>query len=197
MSYIIKSPEELKDPFLCYCVFQRFMKEAGEDYIDYNECIVNGTPLLFWMLGKGYISDKETEEVLERSNGKYIYIQDVLKDDAIFKESFGDTEIGLAKLYSILAEYMCQISEFRQRLYDSVNNNATGFIDDKFYKDENGISLACIISDENMVESKLYSLEELKCMTVYEFDDLSYKDQFNAVRNLTIKESDSVKEKYS
>jgi len=55
MSYIIKSPDELKDPFLCYCVFHRFMEEAGEDYIDYNERIVNGTPLLFWMLGKGYI----------------------------------------------------------------------------------------------------------------------------------------------
>ena len=45
-------------------------------------------------------------------------------------------------------------------------------------------------------KSKLYSLEELKYMTVYEFDDLSYKDQFNAVRNLTIEESDSVEEKY-
>ena len=172
------------------------MEEAGEDYIDYNECIVNGTPLLFWMLGKGYISDKETEEVLERSNGKYIYVSDILKDDVIFKESYGDTSIGSVKSYSILAEYMCQISEFRQRLYDSVNNNATGFIDDKFYKDEDGISLACIISDENMIESKLYSLEELKNMTVYEFDNLSYKDQFNAVRNLTIEESDSVEEKY-
>lgn len=196
MSYIIKSPDDLKDPFLCYCVFHRFMEEAGEDYIDYNECIVNGTPLLFWMLGKGYISDKETEEVLEKSNGKYIYVSDILKDDVIFKESYGDTSIGSVKSYSILAEYMCQISEFRQRLYDSVNNNATGFIDDKFYKDEDGISLACIISDENMIESKLYSLEELKNMTVYEFDNLSYKDQFNAVRNLTIEESDSVEEKY-
>ena len=91
---------------------------------------------------------------------------------------------------------MCQISEFRQRLYDSVNNNATGFENHEFYKDENEISLACIVSDENMIESKLYSLEELKCMTVYEFDDLSYKDQFNAVRNLTIKEADGIEEKY-
>lgn len=148
------------------------------------------------MLGKGYISDKETEEVLKRSNGRYIYVSDILKDDAIFKESYGDTSIGSAKSYSILAEYMCQISEFRQRLYDSVNNNATWFENHEFYKDENEISLACIISDENIIESKLYSLEELKNMTVYEFDDLSYKDQFNAVRNLTIKEADSVKEKY-
>lgn len=197
MSYIIKSPDDLKDPFLCYCVFQRFMEEAGEDYIDYNECIVNGTPLLFWMLGKGYISNKEIEEVLERRNGKYIYIQDVLQDDSIFKESCGDTSIGSVKSYSILAEYMCQIYEFRQRLYDSVNNNATGFENYEFYKDENGISLACIISDENMIESKLYSLEELKNMTVYEFDNLSYKDQFNAVRNLTIQEADSIRRKYS
>ena len=48
-----------------------------------------------------------------------------------------------------------------------------------------------------MVENKLYSLKELKNMTVYEFDDLSYKDQFNAVRNLTIKEADGIEEKYS
>ena len=34
-------------------------------------------------------------------------------------------------------------------------------------------------------------------MTVYEFYDLSYKDQFNAVRNLTIKEADGIEEKYS
>lgn len=34
-------------------------------------------------------------------------------------------------------------------------------------------------------------------MTVCEFDDLSYKDQFNAVRNLTIKEADGIEEKYS
>nr|WP_297940425.1 hypothetical protein [uncultured Lachnoclostridium sp.] len=197
MSYIIKSPDELKEPFLCYCVFQRFMEEAGEDYIDYNERIVNGTPLLFWMLGKGYISGKETEEVLERTNGKYIYVQSILQDDSIFKESYGGTAIGAAKSYSILAEYMCQISEFRQRLYDSVNNKSTGFMDYKFYKDKNGISLACIISDENMMENKLYSLEELKEMTVYEFDDLSYKDQFNAVRNLTIKEADCIEEKYN
>ena len=136
MSYIIKSPDELKDPFLCYCVFHRFMEEAGEDYIDYNDRIVNGTPLLFWMLGKGYISDKEIEEVLKRSKGRYIYVSDILKDDAIFKESYGDTSIGSVKSYSILAEYMCQISEFRQRLYDSVYDKATGFENYKFYKDE-------------------------------------------------------------
>ena len=34
-------------------------------------------------------------------------------------------------------------------------------------------------------------------MTVYEFDNLSYKDQFNAVRNLTIQEADSIRRKYS
>ena len=108
MSYIIKSPDELKDPFLCYCVFHRFMEEAGEDYIDYNERIVNGTPLLFWMLGKGYISDKETEEVLKRSNGRYIYVSDILKDDAIFKESYGDTYIPLKCYMILLIQLMCR-----------------------------------------------------------------------------------------
>lgn len=41
MAYIIKSPDELKDPFLCYCIFEKFDQIAGEDYLDYNETIIN------------------------------------------------------------------------------------------------------------------------------------------------------------
>lgn len=41
MSYIIKSPDDLKDPFLCYCVFHRFMEEAGEDEKQWIEEIEN------------------------------------------------------------------------------------------------------------------------------------------------------------
>lgn len=191
MSYIIKSPDELKDPFLCYCIFQGFMEAAEEDYIDYNELIVKPIPFIFWLKGRKEITNEQLEKLLKTK-----YLEEVLEED-LFPNTYGEAAISQSKAYVLLAEYMCQISEFRQRVFDSVNDKAHAFEDSKFYKDENGISLACIIGDENMVENKLYSLKELKNMTVYEFDDLSYKDQFNAVRNLTIKEADGIEEKYS
>lgn len=192
MSYIIKSPDDLKDPFLCYCVFHRFMEEAGEDYIDYNELIVKPIPFVFWLKGRKEITNEQLEKLLKTK-----FLEEVLQEEMLFPNTYGEFVISRSKAYVLLSEYVCQISEFRQRVWDSVNDKADGFEDNQFYKDEDGISLACIISDENMIESKLYSLEELKDMTVYEFDDLSYKDQFNAVRNLTIKEADGIEEKYS
>lgn len=192
MSYIIKSPDDLKDPFLCYCVFHRFMEEAGEDYIDYNELIVKPIPFVFWLKGRKEITNEQLEKLLKTK-----FLEEVLQEETLFPNTYGESAISQSKAYALLAEYICQISEFRQRVWDSVNDKAYNFEDDQFYKDEDGISLACIISDENMIESKLYSLEELKDMTVYEFDDLSYKDQFNAVRNLTIQEADGIEEKYS
>lgn len=30
MSYIIKSPDDLQDPFLCLCIFMRFDEDSGE-----------------------------------------------------------------------------------------------------------------------------------------------------------------------
>lgn len=192
MSYIIKSPDDLKDPFLCYCVFHRFMEEAGEDYIDYNELIVKPIPFVFWLKGRKEITNEQLEKLLKTK-----FLEEVLQKEMLFPNTYGESVISRSKAYVLLSEYVCQISEFRQRVWDSVNDKADGFEDNQFYKDEDGISLACIISDENMIESKLYSLEELKDMTVYEFDDLSYKDQFNAVRNLTIKEADGIEEKYS
>ena len=192
MSYIIKSPDDLKDPFLCYCIFQGFMEVAEEDYIDYNELIVKPIPFVFWLKGRKEITNEQLEKLLKTK-----YLEEVLQEEILFPNTYGESAISQSKAYALLAEYICQISEFRQRVWDSVNDKADGFEDDQFYTDKNGISLACIVDDEDMVENKLYSLKELKNMTVYEFDDLSYKDQFNAVRNLTIKEADGIEEKYS
>lgn len=199
MSYIIKSPDELKDPFLCYCVFRRFIEESGEDYIDCNEGIIEnnicGFSFLTWMLGKGYINGEVIDKVLKF--GEVVDIQNILKDNKyIFKSSYGETVIGDAKAYSLLAEYVSQFSILRKYLYDSVNNEAYGFENNIFYTDENNVSLACIISDENMIETKLYSLKELDNMTIYEFRHISYKDQFNAMKNITIEEADNIDDKY-
>ena len=191
MSYIIKSPDDLKDPFLCYCVFHRFMEEAGEDYIDYNELIVKPIPFVFWLKGRKEITNEQLENLL-----KIKYLEEVLHEEMLFPNTYGESVISHSKAYVLLAEYVCQISEFRQRVWDSVNNKADGFEDDQFYKDENGISLACIIDNEDMVETKQYNLNDLKNMTSYEFNKLSYKEQFNTVTKLSIEEVDNIDDTY-
>ena len=191
MSYIIKSPDELKDPFLCYCIFQRFMEEAGEDYIDYNESIVVPIPFVFWLKGRKEITNEQLEKLLKTK-----YLGKVLEEEILFPNTYGEVAISQNKAYILLAEYMCQISEFRQRVWDSVNDKAHAFEDSQFYKDENGISLACIIDDEDIVETKQYNFDDLKNMTSYEFNKLSYKEQFNAVKKLSIEEADSIEDTY-
>ena len=108
----------------------------------------------------------------------------------LFPNTYGESAISQSKAYALLAEYICQISEFRQRVWDSVNDKADGFEDDQFYTDENGISLACIVDDEDMVETKQYNLNDLKNMKPYEFNRLSHKEQFNVVKKLSIEEAD-------
>nr|DAZ78678.1 MAG TPA: hypothetical protein [Caudoviricetes sp.] len=191
MSYIIKSPDDLKDPFLCYCVFHRFMEEAGEDYIDYNELIVKPIPFVFWLKGRKEITNEQLEKLLKTK-----YLEEVLQEEILFPNTYGESAISQSKAYALLAEYVCQISEFRQRVWDSVNDKADGFEDNQFYKDEDGISLACIVDDEDMVETKQYNLNDLKNMTSYEFNKLSYKEQFNAVTKLSIEEVDSIDDTY-
>ena len=187
MSYIIKSPDELKYPFLCYCIFQGFMKAAEEDYIDYNELIVKPIPFIFWLKGRKEITNEQLEKLLKTK-----YLEEVLEEEILFPNTYGEAAISQSKAYVLLAEYVCQISEFRQRVWDSVNDKADSFEDSQFYKDENGISLACIIDDEDMIETKQYNFDDLKNMTLYEFNKLSYKEQFNAVKKLSIEEVDSI-----
>lgn len=191
MSYVIKSPDELKDPFLCYCVFQRFMEEAGEDYIDYNESIIAPIPFIFWLKGRKEITNEQLEKLLQTK-----YLEEVLKEEILFPNTYGEAVISQSKVYTLLAEYVCKISEFRQRVWDSVNDKAHAFENDCFYKDENGISLACIIDNKEMIETKQYDFNMLKNMKSYEFCKLSYKEQFNTVRKLSIEEADSIDDTY-
>ncbi len=104
MSYIIKSADELKDPFLCYCVFRKFIEEADEDYIDYNESIINSIPFIFWLRGRNDINNEQLETFLSNPFG--ICIQKVLKDEVLFPNTYGDSFLSNIKAYTLLAEYM-------------------------------------------------------------------------------------------
>ena len=187
MSYIIKSADELKDPFLCYCVFRKFIEEAGEDYIDYNESIINSIPFIFWLRGRNDINNEQLETFLSNPFG--ICIQKVLKDEVLFPNTYEDSFLSNIKAYTLLAEYMCQLKEFRTRLWNSVNDEATNFENESFYKDSNNNSLACII-EENELNDTGYSYEDVLDMPIHKMWELSYKNQFNIGIKMTIRDAD-------
>lgn len=187
MSYIIKSADELKDPFLCYCVFRKFIEEAGEDYIDYNESIINSIPFIFWLRGRNDINNEQLETFL--SNQYKICLQDVLKDEVLFPNTYGYSFLSDIKAYTLLAEYMCQLKEFRTRLWNSVNDEATNFENESFYKDSNDNSLACII-EENELNDTGYSYKDVLDMPIHKMWELSYKNQFNIGIKMTIRDAD-------
>lgn len=189
---IVRSAEDLKDPFICYCVMMRFMEEEGEDYADYNETLVNPWALATWMYGKGYIT-KESLDAL--SNIEFLSLQDVLFDEYTCPKSYGSSGLANDKMYSIFAEYLSSIEKFRQALYDSVNDKATGFIGDSFYKDENGVSLACIIDDSCFEENEDYINGDVAEMAKkYNVYDASLKDGYNLVIRMSIAEADVLSE---
>jgi hypothetical protein len=204
--YIIKSPDELKDPFLCFCVFNRFNEEAGEDYLDCNEDIINTYPFIFWMYGSGYINNFQLEALLQQAKeqidkyGFRLSLMDILYSDTLFPNTLGESEITSKKGLYILADYMSCCKDFRQRVYDSVNDGADSFINNQFYKDDNGISLACKINDDEMVNRECYTLDEKGNIIAKEgvppFGEmvfrLSYKEYFDLVSKLTILEADSI-----
>jgi hypothetical protein len=165
----------------------RFMEEAGEDYIDYNESIINAYPFSMWLFGKGYINNEAIEKFCEMN---HLSIQDILCDEILFPNTYGCDGVAQVKVYSLLAEYMSSVKAFRQRLYDSVNDEASNFEDEEFYKNEDGISLACIINEEDMIGEE-YTKEKF-LQNGKDVWDLSYKEQWNLANSITILEADEL-----
>lgn len=188
MAHIIRSENDLKDPFRCYCIFQRFIEEAGEDYIDYNDDIIDPVPFVCWMKGRGDISEDQFEKLMNIKGN--FYFQEVLNDKYLFPNTYGDSVLAQIKIYTILAEYMCQLSNFRKKLWASVHDEATNFEDEKFYTDENGISLACIIDNGQMRPLRNFFYKDVLTMSLEDFDKLSYKTEFNLGREMSFEQAD-------
>ena len=192
---IIKSPEDLKSAFLCFCVFHYFNYHTDEEFIDQNPDIVNPYPFITWMVGKGYISNREWCEFLEWKErkpfgSKKLWVEDFLRGDYFFPNTNGMSVISIDKGYSLLAEYMSILPLTRQRLYDVVNDKASCMYNNQFYKNEDGISLACIINDNDLISVKSYP--EIMMLDETGYGDLSLRDRFDFVRQISISASNKL-----
>lgn len=181
---IIENEDDLKNPFMCYCIMMRFMNEAGEDYVDYNEDIIKPVPFIMWLNGRNYISNEQVDELISIDD---LYLQEVIcGGDVLFPNTYGQGTFSEYKCYQMLAEYISCSKVLRKKLYDSVNNKALGFANGEFYKDKNGISLACIIPSEEL----MVGIHDLHYKNQRDTFDWTFAEMYSFVKDLSIKDCD-------
>ena len=182
--YTIDSVEKLKSPFCCYCIFLNYKKIVEEDYLEKNKTIFNPYHFLCWLNGRGDITNEQLEKAV---NMEQLTLKDVFQE-ILFPNTSGKSLLAGIKKYSLMAEYISQFSTTRQKLWDSVHDKATGFENNKFVTDNNGISLACI-SDERDVEGEFIHYKESVMIKKLK-TDLTKKEQYFLGSELTSEESD-------
>ncbi len=106
--------------------------EAGEDFLDEFDSNVSIPNLMFWCLGKGYITESQfnvwekdfSECVIEAQCLNYIvhdYDGDVLLYALFSEEEW--TEEGRERAYGILAEFIASSNTYKKRLLKFLANN--------------------------------------------------------------------------
>ena len=172
--WIIDWDGDLKDPFMCYSLMMRWMEEEIEDYVDQNEGIVRPVPFIMWLNGRKYITIDQADKLL---NDEKLYLQRIITGKILFPCTYGRSELARDKSYQLLAEYISCFDGLRKRLYRTAINN--------FYKNEDGISLACIIPTGEFVPMEHPTPKKKGDMW-----DWSYVDRYEKVKSMSIAETD-------
>ena len=168
---MIITEQDLNKPEIVFAAICNYHIEVGEDFIDQNESIVAYYPFLTWLLGKGYIDAETTDELMDSVDN----IQDLLTgyEEGLFKEN-GETGNGACyKAYSILAEYISNLSIFKERFFKVLKESDTLTVpdDELTYRKE--------LTDENVDKNCCYF-----------FTDFSYVDAYKYFHGKKISECD-------
>ena len=99
-----------------YCLIRYFELEEGEDFFDQNETIIQPYQLIFWLLGKNYITSKQFNMAVKE---KLLGINEIFtgyeKEYAIFPNGEAK-EIPEKYKYYIIAELMQDCEVYQHRL---------------------------------------------------------------------------------
>ena len=190
MNYVIKTADELTNPFLCFCLFKRYTEITERNYIDDFSEFINGGNFVYWLAGKNLITSDELEKIVQRYPN-IIFLDDVLRTNVLFANSKGRTTLSALKGYELLAEYMCQTSRERKTLFDSVNDEYNFNFDLSFNK-EDGISCVCKFDIMELGERFFYSdIIKKKFLEASDIEqNFTYKELFHMFQKLTISECD-------
>ncbi len=108
-----------------YKLIRNFELEMGEDFIDQNESIINEKCLMFWMLGKGFISGKNIDSYCEPNNN-FIDLNDMLCGSeqyyALFPNGQCEEDCHL-KAMEILSELISEVEFYQKRLMDIIKEH--------------------------------------------------------------------------
>ena len=175
---LIKSADDLRDPFMTFSLFMKWMKEVEEDYLDYFSMIVQPYPFVVWLQCKGYIENKDADHFFDI---KRLDIPRVLQQPYLFPYTSGSSGLAHYKVYALLAEYVSQFRLTRERVYKSV-------FEEVYYTDEDGNNLSCVIDD-----AQLECRPEILSVTIendYALQELTYKELYTLATSKTISECD-------
>lgn len=138
-----------------YKLIRNFEFEAGEDFIDQNEHIVNAKCILFWMFGKGYINGDKIKIYGEDPNQNFIGLTDVLKGyEAPYSLfPYGECEEDCHfKAMEILAEFISECEMYQNRLMKIMNEyeqNSSYLKRDKDLDEEYNFAISLSIDELN------------------------------------------------
>ncbi len=106
-----------------YKLIRNFEFEAGEDFVDQNESIVNERCMLFWMFGKGYITGKQIT-MYAKDSSPLVDLNDIL---TAYEVPFALFPMGQCeedahfKAMEVLAELISEVPHYQERLLEIVN----------------------------------------------------------------------------
>ena len=108
--------EDLDSVEVIYKTIRIWEYEAGEDFIDQNESIVNEIPFANYLLGKGLISKEMLNNLLKEKGSLQEMLDGYNTSFCVFP--YGNhMEECWCKKYHLLADYIFQVDVLRKRLF--------------------------------------------------------------------------------
>lgn len=98
--------------------------DAGEDFFDYFESSINEYNLLFWAMGKGYITQEDIQQYENR--GRHSSVSEIVMGDEPYSITKFDDDAPHDEMYITaymrVAEFLASTTTYQKRVGDFINN---------------------------------------------------------------------------
>lgn len=195
VALIVKNEEELKNPAIVYSIIRQWEREAGEDFIDSNECFIDGKEILDWMLEKGIVDKEKYDHIIENNE---TWIQDLLLG---YETGLLNGECSFPsndKAYQIISEYISESKELREKFiydfctsFDSEKGDESRGNMSGSYDDEDGFPICSHIFAYDLETNTMPKEEWLKNKWNA---DISFTDEYNFLKEMSFEEADKLSE---
>lgn len=183
LSYVITDEKQLRNPVLCYISMMQWLREAGEDFIDQNENIVDGDDVLDWLLNKKYITKEKYDGV--KAKGE-TWIQDLLLGYETGVMQNGESGItAQKKSYQLIAEYISEHDECIKELFKRTCTD--GKYNNVYYDHERVNILSACVYEFDLLKNTMTKEEWLEQGWNA---NISFTDEYNYLSNMSIEEAD-------